>query len=163
MSIITVSLFALGCAVLAFVGWAIVHGGAMTPSPAPPAPMPRRKRGPLTEAFCPVCGQAGVYLTRAGQPNRRYHPARDCAGRLIQTGSVTAATPEQVARWARQFDSSAVATRPPTFVQTDEPQPPQTVTTWPPGLAGAGLAPAEYAVGRATGIADVVTDTERRG
>ena len=71
MSILTLSLFCLGCAALAFVAWGIVHGG--TSKPEPPMPMPRRKRGPLTEAFCPVCHAPGVYMTKAGLPNRRYH------------------------------------------------------------------------------------------
>ena len=39
-------------------------------APAPPA---RKPRGPLADGFCPVCHAPGVYLTKAGGPNRRYH------------------------------------------------------------------------------------------
>jgi hypothetical protein len=64
------------------------------------------KRGPLVQHFCPYCHRAGVYMTKTGQPNRRYH----------------------------QCDPAAVQAHvwPPAFAVTDEPQPPQTVTTWPP-------------------------------
>jgi len=106
MSILSLSLFALGCAVLAFLGWAIVAGGNMRQvEESTPLPMPRRKRGPLNEAFCPVCGQAGVYMTKRGLPNRRFH---SCAA-SVNVPSVLVP-----------------------FVQIDEPQPAQTVTTWPP-------------------------------
>jgi hypothetical protein len=108
MTWLTIVLFLLGCAVLAFVVWAVVRGGTLMPGPALPASMPRRKRGPLTEAFCPVCGQAGVYMTKRGLPNRRFH---SCAA-SVNVPSVLVP-----------------------FVQIDEPQPAQTVTTGPPQVA----------------------------
>jgi len=45
-------------------------------------PKPKRTRGRLADGFCPVCRQPGVYLTKAGQPNRRYHR---CEPAAVQT------------------------------------------------------------------------------
>jgi len=152
MSIYTWGVVVLAALGIAWFGWAIVAGGSLRQvEESTPLPMPRRKRGPMAEGYCPNCQEAGVYMNKDGTPNRRHHSVARCE-RLRAAWL----TPEQVA-------ALPTHTWPPSFVQTDEPQPPQTVTTWPPGLAGAGSAPAEYAVGRATGIADVVTDTERRG
>jgi hypothetical protein len=125
MSILMLSLFALGCAVLAVAGWAIVAGGAMRqvesrPEPAwrmsglypwwlggekkpePPLPMPRRKRV-YDRGTCPYCGELDIPLRADGEPHRRFHRCE-----------------------------SSRAPWPPAFVQTNEPQPPVTVTTWPP-------------------------------
>jgi hypothetical protein len=74
MSLYTWGVIVLAALGLAWFGWAIVAGGNMRQvEESTPLPMPRRKRGPLTEAFCPVCHAPGVYMTKAGLPNRRYH------------------------------------------------------------------------------------------
>ena len=74
MSIYTWGVIVLVALGIAWFGWALVAGGSLRQvEESTPLPMPRRKRGPLTEAFCPVCGQAGVYLTKRGLPNRRFH------------------------------------------------------------------------------------------
>jgi len=74
MSLVTIGVIVLAALGIAWFGWAIVAGGSLRQvEESTPLPMPRRKRGPLNEAVCPVCGQAGVYLTKAGQANRRYH------------------------------------------------------------------------------------------
>jgi hypothetical protein len=70
--------------------------------PEPPLLMPRRKRV-YDRGTCPYCGELDIPLRADGEPHRRFHRCE-----------------------------SSRAPWPPAFVQTDEPQPPVTVTTWPP-------------------------------
>lgn len=76
MSLTTLSLFLLGCAVLAvaFLGATGRLGRRKGDQTIPPVLAPAKaKRGPLADGFCPACHAPGVYLTKAGGPNRRYH------------------------------------------------------------------------------------------
>lgn len=57
---------------------------------APPAPRVSRVRGPLTDGFCPWCGEAGIYLNRDGRPNRRYHHCPVTLG-----GTASASNPKE--------------------------------------------------------------------
>jgi hypothetical protein len=74
---------------------------------ASPAPVvPVKAKRVYGRGLCPYCGETDIPLRADGEPHRRFHRCE-----------------------------SSRAPWPPAFVQTDEPQPPQTVTTWPPEVA----------------------------
>ena len=52
----------------------------------------RKARGPLRDGFCPFCSTPGVYLTRKGLPNLRYH---NCRRGLTGAQAVSATWPPQ--------------------------------------------------------------------
>ena len=81
MSFYTLSLLLTFGAAVAFLGWLIVRGGTLKEAPAPPEPAKaKRTRGPLMDGCCPECGMPGVYLTKAGKANARYHLCGIAAG-----------------------------------------------------------------------------------
>jgi hypothetical protein len=122
----TLAIFICGCAVLAFIGWAIVAGGAARqvedqpslgypwwlggekPKAAEPVVLPKAKRmrGPLMDGFCPDCREPGVYLTRTGHPNRRYHSLEVCYARVAAEREREA---HLEATWPPAPDDKAVA------------------------------------------------------
>jgi len=86
MSILSLSLFALGCAVLAFLGWAIVAGGNMR-QVEQETDLARPKRVYI-RGLCVYCGEV-VVLRQDGEPHARFH---SCPG---MTQVVTTWPPEK--------------------------------------------------------------------
>jgi hypothetical protein len=70
-----VSILAVAAILVALCAWAFCRAAACELSDVHPGYVGRvpRKRGELPWGDCPVCGRPDTYLTRAGQPNRRYH------------------------------------------------------------------------------------------
>jgi hypothetical protein len=87
MTILSVCLFLFGCGLVAFAGWAIIRGGAMRPSPAPP--VPAKVKRVYIRGLCPYCGEIDVVLRQDGEPSRRHHPCRLASGITLARDEVS--------------------------------------------------------------------------
>ena len=143
MTLSTCLLLFLCGAGLAFVGWAIVRGGTMKPTPAVPEPVLPKAKRKYYRGPCAACGEI-VPLRQDGEAHARFHRCQPIDGASWPKPTVTRVTPEEAAKWQRQNSSEAIDPVGATVMLPDGTKltigPQETASTWPPAKAEEGKA-----------------------